>query len=181
MSLTRKGHGELQTCNEERSSNGNRWPRHNSLASLQKEPTPTESAMHVVRKPQGVERSHPYANCHRCGGRQALPVLVQTGQMLYLRKERSHLQGLQEQVQRKESNLINLVETRWLLQIQCPMKVKRMHAYTMFQLTNSWNDPLLVWTKLQPKWRLTPELHLHRSVSPPADRSGRKSKHHHCR
>ena len=39
------------------------------LQGLQKEPMPTETAVHVARKPQGVERSRPYANCHRCGGR----------------------------------------------------------------------------------------------------------------
>ena len=52
-----------------------------------------------------------------------LPAQLQRGRMLRLWKERSHLQGLQEQVQRKEKPK---QPGRQLLQIQCPMKLKEM-------------------------------------------------------
>ena len=114
------------------------------LQGLQKELTPTEAAVHVARKPQGVERSRPYANCHRCGGRHKPSQCKFKEAECYACGKKGHIskacrskyKGKREQPKqpgRDQAATTNAV-----------CNEVEEDVYTMFQLTNSRNDPLYI-------------------------------------
>ena len=114
------------------------------LQGLQKELTSTEAAVHVARKPQGVERSRPYANCHRCGGRHKPSQCKFKEAECYACGKKGHIskacrskyKGRREQPKqpgRDQAATTNAV-----------CNEVEEDVYTMFQLTNSRNDPLYI-------------------------------------
>ena len=116
------------------------------LQGSQKELTPTEAAVHVARKPQGVERSRPYTNCHRCGGRHKPSQCKFKEAECYacgkLKVTSPRLAGAS--TKGGESNLNSQVETMQAATTNAVCKEVDEDVYMMFQLTDSRNDPLYI-------------------------------------
>ena len=115
------------------------------LQGLQKELTPTEAAVRVARKPQGVERSRPYANCHRCGGRHKPSQCKFKEAECYACGKKGHISKAcrSKYKGKREQPINNLVRDQAATTNAVCSEVEE-DVYTMFQLTNSRNDPLYI-------------------------------------
>ena len=111
---------------------------------LQKKLPQVEAAVHVARKPQGVERSRPYTYCHRCGGRHKPSQCKFKEAECYACGKKGHIskacrskyKGRREQP--KQSGRDQAATTNAVC------KEVKEDVYTMFQLINSRNDPLYI-------------------------------------